>query len=127
MDLHDLNKVEDTVSGEIEKLKVSSGTIRRIVGLVASGIAEIFVAATGKQLAVDAGLVDSIVGWVALALVVVHVGFQFWVAWKNNSLTKAAIIADKDKDAMKKGITEVAVEAVILDPEIPELNSDEVK
>lgn len=48
------------------------------------------------------------------------VGIQAWSAWKNNSLSQDAKVADLQLTLAKKGITEIAVETVDLASEVEE-------
>ena len=97
------------------------------MGLIVNGAIQIAGVALGQDILVNEGIVNNIVGYTALGLTVALVGYQFYVAWKNNSFTKEAKIADLQLKAMREGITEIEVETVSLSPEVQELSSKEVK
>jgi len=123
----DLENVEQQATASIEKLKVSAGTIRRIVALVVQGIISIAGVVWGQDILVNEGVISNIVGVASIVLMVAFVGIQAWSAWKNNSLSQDAKVADLQLKAMKKGITEIAVETVDLSSEVEELSGKEVK
>ena len=123
----DLENVEQQATASIEKLKVSAGTIRRIVALVVQGIISIAGVVWGQDILVNEGVISNIVGVASIVLMVAFVGIQAWSAWKNNSFTKDAKKADLQLKAMREGITEIEVETVDLLPEVQELSSKEVK
>ena len=123
----DLENVEQQATASIEKLKVSAGTIRRIVALVVQGIISIAGVVWGQDILVNEGVISNIVGVASIVGIVAFIGIQFWAAWKNNSFTKDAKIADLQLKAMREGITEIEVETVSLSPEVQELSSKEVK
>ena len=123
----DLENVEQQATASIEKLKVSAGTIRRIVALVVQGIISIAGVVWGQDILVNEGVISNIVGVASIVLMVAFVGIQAWSAWKNNSLSQDAKVADLQLKAMKKGITEIAVETVDLSSGVEELSGKEVK
>ena len=124
----DLENVEQQATASIEKLKVSAGTIRRIVALVVQGIISIAGVVWGQDILVNEGVISNVIGIASIVAMIVFVGIQAWAAWKNNSFTQAAKVADLDMKADKAGVTKLASEYVALSPEVQELPSDkEVK
>lgn len=122
-----LEEIETTADEKIEKLKVSAGTIRRIITLVVQGVLSIAGIAWGQEILVNEGVINNIVGWGSVAVMVLFVAFQLWSAWKNNSLTKKALIADKELKAMKEGTLTITNEAVAVEPSATILTEEEVE
>ena len=122
-----LEEIEKQTGAEIEKLKTSAGTIRRTVGLIINGVIQIAGVAMGQEILVNEGIVNNIIGYTAIALTVLLVGYQFWCAWKNNSFTKKAKTADLELKAMKENIDTIATEEVKLDEGVKTISKDEVK
>ena len=124
----DLNNIEQQAGKQIEKLKTSAGTIRRTVTLAVQGVISIAGVVWGQDILVNEGVISNVIGIASIVAMIVFVGIQAWAAWKNNSFTQAAKVADLDMKADKAGVTKLASEYVALSPEVQELPSDkEVK
>ena len=97
------------------------------MALIVQGVLSIGGVAWGQDILVNDGVISNIVGVASIVGIVAFIGIQFWAAWKNNSFTNKAKVADMELKAMREGITEIDVEAVDLSPEVQELSSKEVK
>ena len=123
----DLEGIEKQSEQKIEELKTSAGTIRRTVALIVQGVLSIGGVAWGQDILVNEGVISNIVGVASIVGIVAFIGIQFWAAWKNNSFTNKAKVADMELKASREGIASIALEHVDLDEGVKTISNDEVK
>ena len=103
MDNKNLENLEVEATKVVNDLKMSAGTIRRLVGYIITSIIQGVGSLLGITKLVSDDVINLTVGIITLILVIAYIGFNGWIFWKNNSITKNAILSDIGLAELKKG------------------------